>query len=207
MLFRRRNPITFLKRVQVALWPSSSYRRSLVYFGKRILRYSASPHAVSAGVAAGVFASFTPFLGFHLLIAILIAMMIRGNSIVAGISTLFGNPLTFPLIWAISLQVGFLLTSSNASIPSERPMDLVDSEAVSPTYQIWSGFWDFWANLSSEIGWPLLIGSLPCGLISGIIVYVVMFYLVTVYQKSRLSRLKLRKIRPLRRNMRNEKQD
>ena len=42
-----------------------------------ILRLRASPHAIAAGVAAGVFASFIPFLGLHIIIAAVVCLADR----------------------------------------------------------------------------------------------------------------------------------
>ncbi len=46
---------------------------------KRVLRLRATPHAIAAGVAAGVFATFTPLLGFHFAMAFVIAYLVRGS--------------------------------------------------------------------------------------------------------------------------------
>ena len=66
MLFRRRTRESLLQRFRVHLWPRRSLGRSAQYFWKRILRLSATPHAIAAGVAAGAFAAFLPFLGLHI---------------------------------------------------------------------------------------------------------------------------------------------
>ena len=38
---------------------------------------------------------------FHILLAMLLALLIRGNLIASGIGTVVGNPWTFPLIWFV----------------------------------------------------------------------------------------------------------
>ena len=55
--------------------PQKSYLRSLRYFGKRILRIRATPHALALGSATGIFAAFSPALGLsHFLLALLLAL-------------------------------------------------------------------------------------------------------------------------------------
>ncbi len=76
MLFRRRTRESLLQRFRVHLWPRRSLGRSAQYFWKRILRLRATPHAIAAGVAAGAFAAFLPFLGLHILIAAALAWVI-----------------------------------------------------------------------------------------------------------------------------------
>src|SRR5690606_12123881 len=76
------------------------------YVAKRVLRLSASPHAIAAGFAAGVFASITPFVGLHFFLAGVIAWVTGGNLVASALGTAFGNPITFPLIWAGTYRLG-----------------------------------------------------------------------------------------------------
>ncbi len=99
MLFQRRNPRPEKERLRLLVWPRRSFSRSLRYGGKRILRITASPHAVAAGLAVGVFSAFTPFFGFHLIIAIVLAYVLAGNIAAAALGTTLANPLTLPFIW------------------------------------------------------------------------------------------------------------
>jgi len=70
------------------------------------MRISSAPHDVAAGAAAGVAVSFTPLVGAHITLAILAAVLLRGNVLAAVLGTIVGNPLTFPFFWGISYQVG-----------------------------------------------------------------------------------------------------
>ncbi|HCO54930.1 MAG TPA: DUF2062 domain-containing protein, partial [Pelagibacterium sp.] len=40
-------------RLRNAVWPRMGIRRYLTYLQKRVLRLTASPHAIAAGVASG----------------------------------------------------------------------------------------------------------------------------------------------------------
>ncbi len=97
MLFRRRDPADWREKLRVAVWPRRSWGRSIKYLAKRVLRLTASPHAIAGGIAAGVFASFTPYMGLHFLIAFAVAYIIAGNMVAAAMGTFFGNPLSFPV--------------------------------------------------------------------------------------------------------------
>ncbi|MCB1460959.1 MAG: DUF2062 domain-containing protein, partial [Nitratireductor sp.] len=117
MLFSRRNPASWREKLRIALWPRRNWLRSTQYLAKRVLRLTASPHSVAAGVAAGVFASFTPFLGFHFMIAFAVSYVIAGNLIAAAAGTFFGNPLTFPFIWASTYGLGrFILSGAQSTV-------------------------------------------------------------------------------------------
>ena len=53
--------------------------------------------------------SFTPFIGLHALIAILLSWILGGSMAAAIIGTLFGNPWTFPFFWYLTYEVGDFL--------------------------------------------------------------------------------------------------
>jgi len=175
MLFRRRDPLGPGARLRQALWPTRSWRRSSSYFIKRVLRLSASPHAIAAGFAAGVFASFTPFVGFHFIISFVVAFLIGGNILAAAFGTAVGNPLTFPAIWISSYNVGsFMLGMEAVHLhPHEIAFSLTKQpfDAIVPLLQ------------------TLVIGGLPLGLIFGAIAYAVVWWAVVYYQRGRRRRL------------------
>lgn len=176
MLFRQRQPDTKLARLRYAVWPRRSFPRSMRYFIKRVLRLSASPHAVAAGVAAGVFSTFTPFIGAHILIAVLIAWSIGGNLIAAALGTMFGNPLTFPLIWTGALGLGrFLL---NTPEPEEGDMDLGDMVRELELTQLWEPFIK-----------PMMVGGAPLGLATAMAVYFLTRWSVNGFRERRRARL------------------
>ncbi|OCW57701.1 DUF2062 domain-containing protein [Hoeflea olei] len=180
MLFRRRKPQGFLDRVRTALWPRRSFGRSFQYFVKRVLRLTATPHAIAAGVAAGVFASWTPLLGFHFVLAFAIAYVLAGNMVAAALGTAFGNPLSFPFIWASTLKLGNLLIGIETGAHHKQ----IDLEALLGRLDI-SQLWD-------PVLKPMLIGAVPPGIITGIGFYIVTYWGVRAFQARRKSRLAAR---------------
>ena len=187
-MFKRRK-YDFLDRLRDVVWPRTSFRRSILYLTKRILRLSTTPHAVSAGVAAGVFASFSPFLGFHLAIALILALPLYGNLLVASLSTLSGNPVTFPVIWTANYLIGSLIlygpSEEIASIP--ELWQLLSKSLVSDFS--WQNFTNLIRFVGGEIGWPMLIGSLLNGLIVAVIFYIITFFFVSTYRNARETKL------------------
>jgi uncharacterized protein (DUF2062 family) len=105
MLFRRRHSSLY-KAFIAAIWPHKGFLRGWIYLLTRTLRAHVSDYSLAAGFSAGVGMSFTPFIGFHVLLAILLATWIKGNVVVAFIGTIIGNPWTFPFIWALIYWVG-----------------------------------------------------------------------------------------------------
>lgn len=141
------------------------------YFTKRILRLSASPHAIAAGVAAGVLASSTPFLGLHFIIGFLIAFLIGGNMIAAALGTFFGNPLTFPFIWASTFEIGTqILGVENITLDSEDIANQLLTKSFDSLIPIFK---------------PMLVGAVPLGAGLSLLSYVLVFSAVRTYQRRR----------------------
>ena len=175
MLFRRRDPEHRLTRLRVGLLPRRNYARSMRYYGKRIIRLRASPHAIAAGVAAGTFASFTPLMGFHFILSFAVAFAVRGSMIAAALGTAVGNPLTFPAIWASTLAFGRWLLG-------------IDGGAEGAEFgQAWAeqGFAALWEPFVM----PMLVGGVPLGLLAGAVAYAVTRFAVAAFQTRRAALL------------------
>ncbi|WP_048647765.1 DUF2062 domain-containing protein [Nitratireductor soli] len=177
MLFRRRKPADVWERARTMVWPRRSFWRSAQYFVKRALRLTATPHAIAAGVAAGAFASFTPFLGFHFFIAALLAWCIGGNLVASAIGTAVGNPLSFPFIWGATLKTGrLILYSSNqqdvAPVHIGRMLRHLE-------------FSQLWQPLIK----PMTVGALPVGLVFALIFYVLTRWATITFREQRRKRL------------------
>jgi uncharacterized protein (DUF2062 family) len=143
---------------------------------KRILRLTGSPHAIAAGVAAGIFTSITPFLGLHIIFAVCIAYLIGGNVIASTIATGFANPLTFPFIWGSTLALGrFILYGS-----FESPEHLHIGHML--THLRFGELWD-------PLLKPMAVGSIPIGLLVASIVYAVTYSAASAFREQRRKRL------------------
>ena len=93
MVFKRRVKPSFVSRVRAAVLPKRGYRRGVEYLGHRMRRLPDTPHRIALGFACGVFSSFTPFFGLHIILAAVIARLLRSNIVAALIGTAAGNPL------------------------------------------------------------------------------------------------------------------
>ena len=109
MLFRRRESESWWERLRVHLWPRRSWSRSGRYVVYRLRRLSATPHAIALGFAIGAFSAVTPFIGTHMMMAALLAWVIGGSIVASVLGTFVGNPLTYPLLWYSSYEVGNVL--------------------------------------------------------------------------------------------------
>lgn len=171
MLFKRRNKPQFRERMRVAVWPRRTWARSFRYVAKRVLRLSATPHAVAAGFAAGALASITPFVGLHFILAGVLAYVTGGNLLASAFGTVVGNPLTFPFIWAGTYRLGSWILGFDGQAP--------------PPIEIGPGMFEHsWEALIPMIK-PMLVGAVPIGIIVWFVGYTVVRSLVRTYQEGR----------------------
>lgn len=178
MLFRSRTKSPLLQRIRVALWPRVSWSRSVQYFKQRVFRLSGSPHAIALGVAIGAAMSCTPFLGFHILFGLVIAVAVGGNMIASALGTAFGNPITFPIIWATTYRLGQMILGN-------PPVHGDEHIAHGLAYRSFDTLW--------PILKPMMVGAIPIGLASGVVMYVLSYQGVRAFRAIRSERLAARK--------------
>lgn len=177
MLFRRREAESLLGRMRVHLWPRRSWSRSSRYVVYRLRRLSDSPHAVAVGFAAGVYSAVTPFLGTHMIMAALIAWAIGGSIVAALLGTFIGNPLTYPVFWYSTYEVGNLMLGGTVA---KQRIDLSDGIFQSSLEQLW------------PILKPMSLGTIPVGLALAALSYVLVKPMVEAYQHRRRREIGLR---------------
>jgi uncharacterized protein (DUF2062 family) len=147
----------------------------LRYFAKRILRLSASPHAIALGFAAGVLVSWTPFVGFHFLMSAFLAFVFGGNLVASAFGTLVGNPVTFPFMWWLAYVLGGrLLGIEPAALKFGEIMRRFHEQAFEQVLPVLK---------------PMLVGAVPLGIASGALAYFIVRLSVAGYQAARRRRL------------------
>ena len=188
MLFGRRVPVGWQEKIRIAVWPRRSWGRSTKYLAKRVLRLSGSPHAIAAGIAAGVFASFTPYLGMHFLLSFSVAYLIAGNFIAAATGTFFGNPLTFPFIWGATYTTGnFILTGS---FKGEQQHGALKELAHSSFWDLgFSGVWEMAMGIWEPVLKPMSVGAMPLGIFFAVIFYIITRWATMAFQLNRRHKL------------------
>lgn len=174
MLFRQRNEQTSWQRFRLWLWPRVSFRRSWRYFVKRILRLSGSPYAIAMGAAVGVAVSLTPLLGFHFILTFAIAWLLGANMLAGALATSVANPLTFPVIWASTYQLGHLILKGVGEAAPPHLEHEITHKSLAEILPLVE---------------PMLVGSIPLGIALGAVTYLVVHKAVSSYQEARRKRL------------------
>jgi uncharacterized protein len=77
-----------------------------------------SPDRVATAVALGIGIGLSPFIGFHFILAIVLAVLFRLNKLDTVLGSLVGNPWTLPPFFAVGYRVGrSLLGYGPARVP------------------------------------------------------------------------------------------
>jgi len=185
------------------VWPRGGWRRAASYVMHRLRRLPDAPQRIGRGVFAGIFITFTPFIGFQALLAVLLALAIRGNMVAALLATFIGNPLTYPFIMALSVEIGNTLLGTTQEVPLPQIAAVFARASV-----------ELWVNLRAflgggSVGWegltlfyriaflPWLVGGILPGLLCGAIGYRVSLPLIEAYRRHRRNQLLERAARKL----------
>ena len=146
------------------------------YYRHRIARLPGSPYTIASGFAAGVAISFTPFIGFHLLLGAGLAWALRGSIMSMAIGTLFaGNPWTFPLIWVGTYKIGNFLLGEYGDTAPPQTENLTLSGIFSQPL---------------ELLFPMMAGSIPLALFFWIVSFTLVYRLIKGYKETRAARIR-----------------
>ncbi|MEE8283453.1 MAG: DUF2062 domain-containing protein, partial [Alphaproteobacteria bacterium] len=137
----------------------------------RVRRLPGTPYAIAAGFACGAAISMTPFPGFHFVLSGLLAWLIGASILASLIGTAVGNLWTFPIIWFWIYNLGsWILGSGNE----------LGTDAIT-----WSYLWDHFEDLMV----PMLVGSVPTGILTWLAFFWPIRRMVQGYQSRRRDRL------------------
>lgn len=171
-MFKRRARRTFWGRAREFIWPQSGWRRAFAYMTHRIKRLPGTPQSIAAGVACGVAASFTPLVGFHFILAALLAWLIGGSIIASAIGTAVGNPWTFPFIWIGIYRLGALILGWDVSetLPDGLTLTYIVDNPIAVLL-------------------PMAVGAVPAALVAWSVTYWPVLNIVTKYRELRRRRM------------------
>ena len=170
-------------RLRDFVWPRSGWRRSTEYLRHRVFRLPGTPYAVAAGLASGAAISFTPFVGFHFVLAALFAWLLRASIVAAAIGTAVGNPWTFPFIWVWVYELGTWFGAGGASAAGK--LDFTGLFAA-----ILQALLRFDMIYLLETAWPvvmpMLAGSVPTAIVVWFVIYLPIKPMIATYHHRRL---------------------
>jgi hypothetical protein len=83
-----------------------SLKRRRIQLLLELMGRAETPQRVAAAVALGVGVGFSPFIGFHFILAIVLAFAFRLNKLDTVLGSFAGNPWTLPPVFAMGYRLG-----------------------------------------------------------------------------------------------------
>ncbi len=128
---------------------------------KMILTLDSHPGHISAGLAVGVFISFTPFYGLHLVLALLASFIFRLNKLTCITGTWVNNPFTVLPVTVFSYKLGRTLLGLPPTRITIHGLD-----------------WHFVKAHAAS----LILGSSVLGFLAAVFSYFVCYYLIISFR-------------------------
>ena len=91
---------------------------------ERFLRIRGTPQEIALGFALGLFVGMSPFLGFHMAIAVFFAALFEWNKISAAVGVWISNPLTVPFIYPLTYLLGARVLGKDEVFHFPHSMDM-----------------------------------------------------------------------------------
>lgn len=147
---------------------------------RRLLALDDPPERTALAFAIGVFIAFSPFLGFHTILATLIAFLFRFNKVAIYTGTFINNPfLTLVPIIIASYAIGAFVLG--------RPLRISNSgvELLRNPHFLTAGYYRQLFSESWDIVWPFTIGGLVLSVVCSLIAYPVTSSLLRAHRRSK----------------------
>jgi uncharacterized protein (DUF2062 family) len=186
-MFKRRQHLGFFARLRSYLWPRKGPARTWSYLWHRIRRIRSTPHSIALGLAIGAFISFSPLIGFHVILATIVSAILRGNVLAAAAATTLCNPLTCAPMMIANYHLGVLIlrekgrTDFTFDVPDATLTQLITHPAHVVGQLV---------EALSPVVLPMFLGSALLGISIAVPFYIVARFAIASYQRRRKERLK-----------------
>ena len=169
------------------------FRPVLRFVKTRILHIDDAPDRIARGIAAGLFTAYLPLFGLHLILALLLAAILRANKVMAILFVWVSNPFTaafiyYPCYKVGRLFLGFFKYEQEISPDQVTEMLNIFSVRVVITQLFTAEFWRQVATVFTVIGLETLVGGILLGLVIAKISYWAALSVINRYRKRKSNR-------------------
>lgn len=121
-------------------------------FFTRLKELPGSPENIARGMAAGIFVGMTPTIPFHTILAIALALILRGSKRASAVGAWLGTPIV-PFLYLASYKVGTFFFGN---------LGPIDVKAMSISEIL---------SLGMDVTCAMLIGGIIVGILPGVTTY------------------------------------
>jgi uncharacterized protein len=139
-----------------------------------LLHVDDTPERTAAAFAIGVFFGFSPFLGFHTILAIAVAFLLNLNRVAMLLGVYSNLPWFLAPYYAIATMAGAEITRHR--LPPDFRAQLGQLFELS----LWHGeFWTRLVRILTPLMWPYTVGSMLCSVVLATAAYQLALAFVT----------------------------
>lgn len=159
-----RRAAAFVRRSSALLVRPADWPRFVRVHWHRLMRLPGTAHSVALGTAIGVAVSFVPIFGFRFFTSMGIAALFRASPVAGAAGSHFGNPIVYPLLFVLCVELGGLLTGQGVVVSASL-------------------------DRLGELLVPAVVGLTVAGGLTSLATYVLVARGVRAYQERRRARL------------------
>lgn len=152
----------FKKKPPVFTGPRERFSQMLV----RMRQLEGDPHCIARGMAVGIFVSIAPIIPLQTLVAIALAILVRGSKSAAVLGTWLSNPLTIPLVYFANYKLGCVI------LGYPKTLDSIAFDSFSHLME-----------MGLEVTWAMVVGGLVIGAVLGVAAYFITLRLTVTVQR------------------------
>ncbi len=140
----------------------------------KIARIDSTPGRIAAGIGLGAFIAMFPITGFQFLAGLALSFIFRVNKIAVVVSTqVLCNPLTLPFLFFLDYKIGERLLGHDSSLTLEAFRMLVREASITNAFVVFKA-----------VAAPLYLGSAVTGPCSGLIAFIVGYFLIKRFKRT-----------------------
>src|SRR5512140_3497991 len=114
---------------------SGRLRRAVAAWLGKLLSVRDTPEALARGLAVGFFFGVSFLWGLQIVLAVVVAHLLRGNKVIAAALTAVSNPLTSLPLYAFCYWVGQVVLGTDVRLPDLAQMGSLDAVlALGPAF-------------------------------------------------------------------------
>ncbi len=160
-------------------------RRYFRYQYVKILRLKDSPAKIAKGVALGVALDFLPLPFISILVAWIIAKLVRINTIAAVMTTAALKPAVFTIFFPFNYLIGEIILENKTQLSLDHQVPVLEPSLTLDSLRAF-----FSMDNLQILGPPFFVGSLINAVVWGTLVYCFLHRTLVYRQQRKLSRLK-----------------
>ncbi len=154
-------------------------RRIRQFIVHRILRVDDTPHRIAMGAGIGMFMAWTPLIGLHMTLSLVLGFLLRANKAVAVAAVWASNPLTMaPMLWS-GFKLGELMLGR--SYHWRQFQDAINA-AVSSDSSLLQTLESWWHAVWPVLP-PLALGCTTIGVFAAAACYVLTLWGVKAHRR------------------------